>query len=828
MATLIVPLAIGLASRALVSLLTPTQVQEGQRLDDLDIAKSEYGYNLAKPFGRVRYNGCNLFWAQPLREEIKNGGGGKGNGNKNKTKEYIYYGTFAVNFGYDECIITRIWLNGKLIYNPFSLESFTTEETFKIEAEAMEIYPGTTTQNPSPTIESYEGVGNVTAFRRRPYIVFNDLELTEEFNSAIPKVDVEVIANGVDTVASTTYDVTNIYLTNGESSRKLTTFAEVLLGVFLTAFPGVDLTRGLDFAGNNPLSAFKTPLTDVLRYINDDAGLQETVDYELFYDKFINGSVFKQNGDTYKQYLEDLQRTYNFLAVSDGGKISYIPQDGYDAPTDLLAEDYGAHEYGDSLPDLYIETRSEENELPTSIIFDYKNVNKDHQRGIAEAKRHISNHKNEIRYNTDNILADSEALTAANRNLYQSWAQRQRVTGIKVLPQYIPFIKAGYRIQLPIRGSNVEIQVEQVTIGANYIVEFSGVIVDYSITDEVIDNGTDYDYSNNAIIDVTLPAEAVILDIPLLSDIDALIQSGLYGGALADAEDNWNGGTLVSTLTATTNYSLNESLASAVVHGFTTSTIPFTNPFVVDENTVITVELENGVLESITQDQFESNLTNIMLISGTNEIIAFRDAVLIGSNTYEISYLARGLYGTEQFIGDPTSISKVYFLREDNFFKRFIRSQSELGQVFDYKALYPGEDLTTNPFTTTRTYNGISLRPYAPINPEITETTTDDYILSWTRRTRFGGGWTQSSLTVPVNEDSHEFEIEILDASATTILRTVTVLNADQYTYTNADIITDFGSLPATLNFNVYQLSGIFGRGLSLQARDIPVTMVVT
>ena len=104
-----------------------------------------------------------------------------------------------------------------------------------------------------------------------------------------------------------------------------------------------------------------------------DIGLVESVDYSISYDQYLNGSVFKQNGDTYKQYIEDLQRTYQFLTVSDGGVIQILPIDGYDGGLFLTDDDLGAREYGDSLPDLYTEIRSEENELPTSVIFDYAN-----------------------------------------------------------------------------------------------------------------------------------------------------------------------------------------------------------------------------------------------------------------------------------------------------------------------------------------------------------------------------------------------------------------------------------------------------------------------
>lgn len=828
MATLAVSFAVGLAARALISLLTPTQVQEGQRLDDLDVSKSEFGYNLAKPFGRVRYNGCNVFWAQPLRElvtESKSGGGGKG-GRKSTVREYEYFGTWAVNFGYDPCTISRIWLNGQLVYNRFGIASDTTVETNILASDKIEIYEGTTTQNPSPTIESYEGVGNVPAFRRRPYIVFNDLSLTEDFNNSIPKVDVEVIS-----------DVINILTSNDPSL--VTSTASLGIGVndygidLLTAYvlglsggiPQALLDIGVD--ANNPLTAYRTRLSDVLRYVMNSMSLVEADDYELLLDLTMNGAVFAQNGESTHNFIEDLQRTFNFISANQNGIIRFIRPDQFDVPLVLSSADLGSREDGDSYPDKYVEKRTEETELPTAITYDYKNIGKDHQRGVAPARRYVSSHTNEITYKTAVVLNDTEALTAASRNLYQSWSQRQRIEGIKLMPQYIPYVKPGYRLQVPVRGSNIEIQVDKVTIGTNYILEVSGVVMDYSLNTNVVNKGTDNNYETQTGITDIDPARSIILDIPLLSDSDANIESGLYVGAWVAAGETWEVGSLIEAPANTNDYELATTLAGDVVHGFTDVAIPATNPFVVDETTTITVTLTQGVLESITQDTFDQSLENLMYIPLTGEIIAFRDAVLQSGTTYNISYLARGVYGTEQSILSPetTSGTKVYFLRTKHAFRRILRAVGDLGVAYDYKALFGGEDATVNPYTSTQTYQAISLRPYAPVLPEMTLDNSNNLILEWTRRTRFGGGWNETSLTVPINEQQEEYEVEILDATATTILRTVTVVGSPSYTYSNADIITDFGSVPSTLDFNVYQISDVFGRGLALEARDVPITM---
>lgn len=794
MATLIVPLAIGLASRFLISLLTPKQNVEGQRLDSLDVPKSEFGYNLSKPFGRVRYDGCNLFWSKPLREVIeKKSAGGKGGGG-GTIKEYIYFATAGFQFGWEGCVVSRMWFDGKLVYNPLSQDSATQIESVDLGLNQFEFYPGTLTQTPSAVIESVEGIGEVPAFTNRPYITINELDLTEDFANRLPKVDVEVIAGGTDTNIGFSFGVP----------------ADRYVGNEFSLYPTV----------GGDVRNVRAPLSDALRYVCNDAGLVEGTDYDIFFDQYIIGTQFAQSGNTYKSFIEDLQRTYFFLTVTENGKILFLPQDGYSPALPILDEDLAAHEDSEQVPEKYVEKRAQTTDLPTAVIVDYKNANKDYQRGIAQAVRHVSNHKNEIKFTSNCVLTDSEALTAATKNLYQTWAQRQTVENIRLLPRYLCHVQPGYLIQVPIRGQSVTLQVKSVEIGANYILNVSGVVIDYASLEEV-DKGTDTDYDFGTDFNVKASLAPVVLDIPLLDSADS--QSGVYMGAVGTEDDYWTGGIGIDAPSGSTLFESATTLPGKATRATLSLDLPQHTPYIIDEINKITVDVVQGTLESITQVDFETSLYNILILEDTGEIIAYRDANIVSGTTYELSYLARGLYGTEQDIASPSLAGqRVFFLRPQNFIGRADRSVGELTQAFDYKVIYSGETVTDNPFTETQTYQGISLRPYSPEDPIIEQTPTDDFIITWERRTRLDGEWGQATLEVPLNETSETFDVEILNAAATVVLRTVTV-NDNSFTYTNADIITDFGSVPTELDFNVYQISDTFGRGRPLQARDLPV-----
>ena len=81
--------------------------------------------------------------------------------------------------------------------------SYTTDPAAPIEdqayaakwAEKATFYMGTTGQLPDSTIESYEGVGSVSAFRRGAYIVVEDDDVTEG-GGAVPTYEACVVTKG--------------------------------------------------------------------------------------------------------------------------------------------------------------------------------------------------------------------------------------------------------------------------------------------------------------------------------------------------------------------------------------------------------------------------------------------------------------------------------------------------------------------------------------------------------------------------------------------------------------------------------------------------------
>lgn len=98
-----------------------------------------------------------------------------------------------------------------------------------------------------------------------------------------------------------------------------------------------------------------------------------------------------------------------------------------------------------------------------------------------------------------------------------------------------------------------------------------------------------------------------------------------------------------------------------------------------------------------------------------------------------------------------------------------------------------------------------TILPPPPPNSNIT--------ISWERRTRIGGAWLGGTGTVPISEQSELYNLYIMNAAGTSILRSVHGLTTNSFLYTSAMQYTDFGIYPTSIYVKVAQVSAAVGEG---------------
>jgi hypothetical protein len=105
---------------------------------------------------------------------------------------------------------------------------------------------------------------------------------------------------------------------------------------------------------------------------------------------------------------------------------------------------------------------------------------------------------------------------------------------------------------------------------------------------------------------------------------------------------------------------------------------------------------------------------------------------------------------------------------------------------------------------TVTTFN-YSIIPTPPANSNI--------LITWQRRTRIGGAWLDGTGTVPLSEESEQYDLEIYSLDGGTLIRTVKGLTTNRYDYSSALQFADFGVYLPYVYVKVYQVSASVGRG---------------
>jgi hypothetical protein len=196
---------------ALGSALFPGSLpdQVGPRLSDLKVQNSSYGGMIPIYYGTMRGAG-NIIWSTDIQEHPHTETqGGKG-GPSQTTTTFSYTCSFAISICEGEAVaIRRVWADSTLIFDISDTNTGVTQA----EGLQMQVYLGTETQLPDPTIEADKGAGNVPGYRGEVYAVFTDFSLTK-FGNRIPNFSFEVVmAGSVGVPAQTTYG--EAYVTGG-------------------------------------------------------------------------------------------------------------------------------------------------------------------------------------------------------------------------------------------------------------------------------------------------------------------------------------------------------------------------------------------------------------------------------------------------------------------------------------------------------------------------------------------------------------------------------------------------------------------------------------
>ncbi|MFV0244914.1 MAG: glycoside hydrolase/phage tail family protein [Qingshengfaniella sp.] len=155
-----------------------SEVIERGRVDRFRLTAAGEGTPVARLHGRTRLAG-HVIWASDFieRRTKKRVGSGKGGSPSASVQDYSYSVSLAIALCEGEIgTVGRIWADGTELSR---------------DQVVMRVYPGSTDQQPDPTLAAVEGLDNTPAYRGLAYVVFEDLNLAP-FGNRVPQFSFEV------------------------------------------------------------------------------------------------------------------------------------------------------------------------------------------------------------------------------------------------------------------------------------------------------------------------------------------------------------------------------------------------------------------------------------------------------------------------------------------------------------------------------------------------------------------------------------------------------------------------------------------------------------
>lgn len=527
------------------------------------------------------------------------------------------------------------------------------------------------------------------------------------------------------------------------------------------------------------------------------AGLNPDVDlYAGTMHGRIDGMVLTNRTDV-RGCIEALQKVFLFDVVERDGRLRFVPRGG-DPMATLVEEDLVRKDDGT----LITVTRTQEEDLPRQVDITYTSPANDYQSNTQSARRLYCSTQSVQTVALPLSLADNMARQVADHLLYVAWAERETLSFRLSLAQ--ARLDPTDVVELTADGVTQRLRLTSVQLG-NGVLEIEAVVDDADVLISESEGGAADSKAKSLRI---VPASvALLLDLPPLREEDggtSFYAAVSYIGS--DAATRWTGASLQSSRDGGGSWQSVGEFRHAATWGACHTVLGDALAATWDEANSLDVVLSHGMLES--RDQASVLAGNNAAVVGA-EIIQFREAALIGVDTYRLSGLLRGRRGTEAKTAGHGANERFVLLRGDDVAQ--VTGQLErIGTSVLVRAvtygLYAG-DQPTQSFTNT----GNALKPFAPTHAKgIRDPVSGDWTLTWTRRTRLGGAWLDGA-DATLGEESEAYELEILGNGQ--IRRTLTATTPTA-SYTAAQQMADFGALQTSLSLRLYQLSALVGRGL--------------
>lgn len=302
-----------------------------------------------------------------------------------------------------------------------------------------------------------------------------------------------------------------------------------------------------------------------------------------------------------------------------------------------------------------------------------------------------------------------------------------------------------------------------------------------------------------------VPVYPLFLDLPLLTGDEVP-----HAPHIAVTASPWPGAVAVWSAVTDDGYALNSLIQARSIIGVTQSALFAARPGLWDRSEAVRIKLSSGQLSSASEDAVLAGANVIAIGDGSSdkwEVFQFSDALLVDTNTYELSTRLRGQLGSDAIMPDVWPVGSLVVVL-DSAPSQIDLASTARGLVRNYRIGSAARGLDDpNVVHTVEAFAGIGLRPYSPAHLRARRDASGDYAVSWIRRTRIDGDrW--DAVEVPLGEDLEQYLIRV-SLNGEIVRKSYT--SSPNWIYSAAQQASDLSG--AGFSIAVAQVSERFGSG---------------
>ncbi len=519
--------------------------------------------------------------------------------------------------------------------------------------------------------------------------------------------------------------------------------------------------------------------------------------------------------------LEPLQGAWPFDIIPSGYKIKFKPRGASPVAT-IDITDLGAVSGNEKIGDILTQSREMDTQLPVKVQITYIDVNREYDKGTGPgAWRTNTDAVNVQAIDMAIVLNADEAAGIEETLLYMYWMERAEFNF--TLPPIWLALEVSDVITITEPGASYELRLTDISYLPDGRMECAARLNNPALYTWTA-KGQEGQSTGQVL---TYPGASLLtlLDIPCV-DSRYMDKPGLLA-AVGGYSAAWNGGSLFrSDDSGQTWNDVQDFTAPGATMGSATNSIGDASAYTVDRASRLNVRLFKGSLASVSEvDMFNGANHFAYGDAGRWEIIAAKNATQESDDTWTLSGgMMRGRFGTEQYMGDHAVNDMVVLL--DPALVRFVGlGVADIGISRKWRPVTAGRQVSSA-IEKDYAYAAVNLECLSPAGMNGSRHPgTLNWSLVWARRSRTPVRFLAGSI-MPLGETSELYDVEIWDATYSTLKRTIIGLTSASASYSSADQVADFGANQETLYLKIYQISSVVGRGYPLQTsiyRPVPL-----